>query len=199
MAPMEVESMPRSSPTRCFPSVGLRISLHKKKPKSKPTGSLSSPSSSSGSPRSPFGPKGRTREEELRDVFRHFDMDDDGKISAVELRRYFGSIGEYISQEDAQEVIDELDSDKDGMLDFEDFVKLMDNKKEDDHEELRKVFETFEHEKGSGRITPRGLQRALNRLGDSKSYNECVAMIQVFDVDGDGELDFNEFHHMMAA
>jgi len=196
---IETENMPR--PTKCFPSMGLRISLHKKKAKlsGSPSSSSSSPRSPSQLPRSPFGSRGRTREEELRDVFRYFDMDEDGKISAFELRRYFGSIGECISQEDVQEVIDELDSDKDGMLDFGDFVKLMDCKKEGGDDDLRKVFEMFEHEKGSGRITPRGLQRALNRLGDSKSYNECVAMIQVFDVDGDGALDFDEFHHMMAA
>lgn len=197
---IETEDMPR--PTKCFPNVGLRISLHKKK--AKPNGSSSSsssaPRSPSQTPSSPFRrPKGLTREEELREVFLQFDMNEDGKISAFELRRYFGSIGECISQEDAQEVIDELDSDKDGMLDFGDFVKLMDSKQEGVDDDLRKVFEMFEHEKGYGRITPRGLQRALNRLGDSKSYDECVAMIQVFDVNGDGELDFNEFHHMMAA
>ncbi|KNA05311.1 hypothetical protein SOVF_191550, partial [Spinacia oleracea] len=143
----------------------------------------------------------RTREEELKEVFRHFDMDNDGKITALELRRYFKSIGEVISKEDAQEVIDELDSDKDGMLEFKDFVKLMETKDDDEgtDEDMKKVFETFEHEKGSGRITPRGLQRALYKLGDSKSFKECAAMIQVYDTDGDGELDFNEFHQMMAV
>lgn len=131
-------------------------------------------------------------------MFRYFDMDNDGKISALELRRYFNSIGEILSQEEAQEVIDELDSDNDGMLVFEDFVKLMESKDGAD-EDLKKVFEMFEHEKGSGRITPKGLQRALTRLGDSKSFKECKAMIQVYDADGDGELDFNEFHQMMAV
>lgn len=168
----------------------------------------SSSSSTSGSPSSPrspltpssipFVPKYRTREEELKDVFCHFDLDNDGKITALELRRYFNSIGEIMSQEEAQEVIDELDSDNDGMLEFQDFVKLMESKEGAD-EDLKVVFETFEHEKGSGRITPRGLQRALHRLGDSKSFKECAAMIQVYDTDGDGELDFNEFHRMMSV
>ncbi|XP_021758017.1 probable calcium-binding protein CML41 [Chenopodium quinoa] len=197
---MASECIPRSS--RWFSNVGLRISLHKKKSK----GSTSaSSSSSSGSPRSPlpppsipFGPTGRSREEELREVFRHFDMDNDGMITALELRRYFNSIGEIITEEEAQEVIDELDSDNDGMLEFKDFVKLMDSKEGAD-EDMKKVFEMFEHEKGSGRITPRGLQRALNRLGDSKSFKECASMIRVYDTDGDGELDFNDFHQMMAV
>uniref|UniRef100_A0A7C8Z867 2-alkenal reductase (NAD(P)(+)) n=1 Tax=Opuntia streptacantha TaxID=393608 RepID=A0A7C8Z867_OPUST len=195
---MAAESGPR--PTRFFPNLGLRITLHKKKSK----GSPSSPSSSSSSAHSsslcssPFGPRGRSREDELKEVFQHFDMDKDGKISSFELRRYFASVGERMSEEDAQGVIEELDSDKDGMLNFHDFVKLMDSKEGAD-DDLKKVFEMFEEEKGSGRITPKGLQRALSSLGDFKSYNECVTMIRVYDIDGDGELNFNEFHQMMTT
>ncbi|KAK9749889.1 hypothetical protein RND81_02G158100 [Saponaria officinalis] len=188
-----------STPTRCFPNVGLNITLYKKKSNKSPTSSFNSSNFSSGS--NSLTRRARSREDELKDVFRHFDLNQDGKISAAELRRYFATTGEIVSQEEAQEVIDELDSDKDGMLEFNDFVKLMDMKEEggDNEEDLKKVFEMFEHEKGSGRITPRGLQRALIRLGDTKSYNECVTMIQVFDMDGDGVLDFNEFHHMMVS
>ncbi|KAL0461514.1 UNVERIFIED_CONTAM: putative calcium-binding protein CML41 [Sesamum latifolium] len=54
-------------------------------------------------------------------------------------------------------------------------------------------------EKGSGRITAKSLQRVLGRLGDQKSYDECVAMIRVFDSDGKGELGYHEFQQMMAA
>ncbi|KAJ8451823.1 hypothetical protein Cgig2_007306 [Carnegiea gigantea] len=177
------EYVPR--PTRCFPNLGLRITLHKKESK----GSRSSPSSSSGSSHfsslgsSSFALRKRTREEELKEVFRHFDMDKDGKISPCELRRYFASVGERMSEEDAHGVIEELDSDQDGMLDFQDFVKLMDAKEGAD-DDLKEVFEMFEEEKGSGRITPKGLQRALSSLGDFKSYDECVAMIQAYDIDG---------------
>jgi calcium-binding protein CML len=38
----------------------------------------------------------------------------------------------------------------------------------------------------------------LHRLGDAKSYDDCVAMIHVFDIDGNGVLDFHEFNQMMA-
>ncbi|KAF8015516.1 hypothetical protein BT93_H1131 [Corymbia citriodora subsp. variegata] len=135
------------------------------------------------------------REEELREVFRRFDTDGDGKISALELRAYFASIGEYMSHEDAQGVIGELDTDGDGLIDFGDFLKLM---RSDGDDDLRRAFEMFEDEKGSGSITPKGLQTMLRRLGDAKSYEECEDMIRVYDVDGNGVLDFQEFHQMMA-
>ncbi|KAJ8530898.1 hypothetical protein K7X08_023779 [Anisodus acutangulus] len=142
-----------------------------------------------------------SREDEFRGVFRHFDTDNDGKISAFELRAYFGSIGEHMSHEDAQEIIDELDTDGDSFIDFEDFKKLLVQKEgsTEDDESLKSAFEMYELEKGCGRITPKSLQRVLSRLGDPKSYDECVTMIQVYDTDGNGELDYHEFRQMMTA
>lgn len=137
------------------------------------------------------------KEDDLREVFRHFDTDGDGKISAPEIRAYFGSIGDYMSSEEAQVVISDLDTDGDDLLDFNDFVRMMNRESHDD--DLRRAFEMFEIEKGSGYITPKGLQTMLDRLGAPRSHDECVAMIQVFDVDGNGVLDFNEFHQMMAS
>ncbi|KAL9661810.1 hypothetical protein QQ045_026638 [Rhodiola kirilowii] len=137
--------------------------------------------------------------DKLRDVFRYFDRDGDGKVSAEELREYFVSVGEYMSPKEAKEIINELDTDGDGMLDFQDFLNVMKKDQEDGDNELKMAFEMFEHEKGSGCITPKGLQRMLGQIGDSRSYNECAAMISVFDANRDGVLDFQEFRHMMMT
>lgn len=140
-------------------------------------------------------------EDVLKEVFRHFDCDGDGRISAFELRSYFGSVGEYISHEEVQGVIDDLDSDGDNLLGFEDFMRLMKRDGEEDDDEegvIKEAFEMFEIEKGSGSITPKSLQRMLQRLGDVRSYDECKAMISAFDIDGNGVLDFHEFQQMMA-
>lgn len=180
-------------PARWFSNKSLRLSLHRR--------SLSSPrsrsksSSASSSPPSPLPPK--DGDHELKQVFRHFDSDGDGKISALELRAYFGSIEEYMSHEEAQAAINDLDTDGDNLLDFQDFLKLME-REDGKQEDLKRAFEMFELEKGCGCITPKGLQRMFNRLGDTKTYDECAAMIQVFDTDGNGVLDFQEFHQMMA-
>ncbi|KAE8701234.1 putative calcium-binding protein CML41 [Hibiscus syriacus] len=180
-----------SKTSKWFLNKTLRLSLHRRRSKS------SSTSTSPESLPSPPHKSSKRPHEEMKEVFRYFDGDKDGKISALELRAYFGSIGEYMSHEDAQLVINELDSDGDSMLDYQDFLKLMkvDNS---DNDDLKNAFEMFEFEKGSGCITPKGLQMMLNRLGDAKSYEECVAMIRVYDIDGNGVLDFHEFHQMMA-
>ncbi|ESQ45456.1 hypothetical protein EUTSA_v10010726mg [Eutrema salsugineum] len=142
---------------------------------------------------------------ELRRVFSHFDVDGDGKISAFELRDYFGSVGEYISHEAAQEAINEVDTDADGSLGFEDFLGLMTRRDLDGNGdgdgggELKTAFEMFEVEKGSGCITPKGLQKMLAKLGESRTHGECQAMIKFYDIDGNGVLDFHEFRQMMTV
>lgn len=165
--------------------------LSKPKPKNKP-------GSSSGSPKSPGLSITPPREEDLiREVFRRFDGDSDGKISPTELRSYFASVGEYMSYEDAEGIIRHVDRDNDDLIDFQDFLRLMENNGPD--EDLRAAFEMFEWEKGSGRITAKSLQRVLARLGDPTSYDECVAMIRVLDSDGKGGIGYDEFHQMMMA
>lgn len=196
----------------CFSHKSLKLSLNS----FKSSKYSSSSNLSSSSPRSPVSPNvtlapktstGNKRDDFLNQVFCRFDGNNDGKISALELRSYFASIGEYISIEEAQGVIDDTDSDGDNLIDFQDFKRLMTTRKGEDEgdqiiseedEDIKAAFEMFEMEKGCGRITPKSLQRMLSRLGEPKSYDECVTMIQVFDMDGDGELDFNEFNQMMA-
>ncbi|OEL19340.1 hypothetical protein BAE44_0019642 [Dichanthelium oligosanthes] len=158
--------------------------------------SLSS-SSASASASSSGTSRGRDRMAELRDVFRHFDRDMDGRISGRELREFFASMG------DAGLALGQglgLEDGGDLMLGFDEFVRIVESKggEEEEREDLRRAFEAFEAVKGSGRITPRGLQRVLSQLGDEPSVAECEAMIRAYDDDGDGELDFHDFHRMMS-
>ncbi|KAL2346349.1 hypothetical protein Fmac_000349 [Flemingia macrophylla] len=136
--------------------------------------------------------------ESLKAVLDHLDADKDGKISSTELIDYFTSVGESVSPRVTERVVNEFDSDGDQLLDLGDFVKLM--KQEEIHMEdvLRSAFHMFEAHKGCGRITPQGLQQMLRQLGDVKSHDDCVAMIQPFDLDGNGFLDFHEFQQMMS-
>ncbi|KAA8537677.1 hypothetical protein F0562_027333 [Nyssa sinensis] len=170
--------------TKWFSNKTLKLSLPRHHSKSK----LPSP------PPSILAPKNSTKQDKFREVFCYFDSDRDGKISAEEIGAYFASTGDFISHDEAQRVIREFDMDGDNLLEFQEFVQLMgrDNEIEGD-DDLRRAFKMFEVDKGSECITPKGLQQVLNRLGDAKSYEECVAMIRVFDLDGNGVLDFHDF------
>lgn len=148
------------------------------------------------SPRRPASPA--SKEDEFRRVFRFLDADNDGTISADELTAYFGSIGESLSREEAERIIGEFSSGGSLLLTFEEFVRVMELRDGAGDEVLRQAFEVYEEEKGSGCITPEGLRKVLRRLGHVKSVQECKAMIGVYDLDGNGVLDFHEFCEMMT-
>ncbi|KAF7829706.1 putative calcium-binding protein CML41 [Senna tora] len=145
--------------------------------------------------------KKKEKKEVLKDVFDRFDADKDGRISSKELMDYLASVGESVTHKVAERVIREFDSDGDELLEYGDFVRLIEEEDNDESswdDVLRTAFHMFEADKGCGYITPKGLQQMLRRLGDVKSHHECAAMIRVFDLDGNGFLDFHEFHQMMS-
>ena len=58
-------------------------------------------------------------EEEIREAFKVFDRDNNGFISAAELRHVITSIGEKLSDDEVDEMIREADQDGDGRIDCE--------------------------------------------------------------------------------
>lgn len=56
-------------------------------------------------------------EEEIREAFKVFDRDNNGFISAAELRHVMTSIGEKLTDDEVNEMIREADQDGDGRID----------------------------------------------------------------------------------
>lgn len=63
--------------------------------------------------------------EEILKAFRLFDDDGTGKISFKNLKRVAKELGENLTDEELQEMIDEADQDGDGEINEMDFMKIM--------------------------------------------------------------------------
>ncbi|KAJ6818510.1 polcalcin Jun o 2 isoform X1 [Iris pallida] len=63
--------------------------------------------------------------EDLRHAFSMFDLDRNGSISAEELARVLRSLGEGVSVAQCRKMIDGVDKDGDGMVNFEEFKVMM--------------------------------------------------------------------------
>ena len=67
----------------------------------------------------------RDPREEMLKAFRLFDDDESGKISFKNLRRVAKELGENMTDEEIQEMIDEADRDGDGEISEEEFMRIM--------------------------------------------------------------------------
>jgi calcium-binding protein CML len=83
-----------------------------------------------------------SRSSELQRIFCYFDENGDGKISPSELRDCMRATGlEGLSLEEAEEAVHLSDSDGDGELGLEDFVKLVET--EDEQEKDKSLMDAF--------------------------------------------------------
>merc|ERR1712224_1002035 len=69
--------------------------------------------------------RGTIEYEEILKAFRLFDDDETGKISFKNLKRVAKELGERMTDEELQEMIDEADRDGDGEVNEEEFLRIM--------------------------------------------------------------------------
>ncbi|KAG0434305.1 hypothetical protein HPB47_019200 [Ixodes persulcatus] len=62
---------------------------------------------------------------DLRDAFRVFDRDGHGFITTAELRHAVTTLGERMTDEEADELISEADVSSEGHIDYEEFIKTI--------------------------------------------------------------------------
>lgn len=63
----------------------------------------------------------------IRETFRFIDKRGDGYITSGELRHVMLNIGEKLSDEEIDELINEADVDMDGLIDYQEFAQMMQN------------------------------------------------------------------------
>ncbi|KAJ1686736.1 hypothetical protein LUZ63_018126 [Rhynchospora breviuscula] len=88
--------------------------------------------------------KDKESEDELREAFRVFDKDQNGFISGAELRHVMTNLGEKLTDEEVQEMVREADTDGDGQINYDEFVKVMIAKRR-----LKRLETANEHNHGS--------------------------------------------------
>jgi len=137
--------------------------------------------------------------EEYKEIFSFFDRDGGGTITTVELGQVMRTFGWTPSESDLQEMINEIDQDGNGCISFNEFIYLMNKSVHEDgdiEEEIREAFRVFDRE-GHGFITSHDLSQVLTTLGDKLSEEESEELIKEADIDGDGNVNYEEFVTML--
>lgn len=88
-------------------------------------------------------------------------------------------------------IMDGLDANKDGSIDFEEFLSLMSARSTvDDEDELREAFKTFDRD-GNGTINIEELRTMMQKLKVPLTEEELGLMMKEADADGNGVIDFH--------
>jgi len=201
-----------------FPKSTKKLLVQLGKPfSSPPVSPLFQDSPSISTPKNPM-----KRADGLKELFDTFDKNGDGFITRQELQESLRNIGIFVPPKEVQEMVENLDSNRDGLIDLGEFKGLFEllkkgekeegkgveyededeDEDEDEEGDLKEAFDVFDGDR-DGLITVEELGLVLSSMGlikeGSKREEDCREMIRKVDVDGDGMVNFDEFKRMMRG
>jgi calmodulin len=139
----------------------------------------------------------------LKNAFNSFDREKKGYITTETVAEILRLMGQPFNQQTLDEMVEEVDEDKSGQLEFEEFIILaakfiIEEDGEALQKELKEAFRLYDKE-GNGFIPTSCLKEIMRELDDKLSDEDLDGMIAEIDSDGSGTVDFDEFMEMMAG
>ncbi|KAL1706788.1 hypothetical protein EV121DRAFT_278544 [Schizophyllum commune] len=140
---------------------------------------------------------------EVKDAFESFDRDGNGMITVDELRGVMHSLNRRPTDEQIMEMIDKVDVDGDGRVNFREFLMLMgadasffrpddmvvDGAPSAAEKEIKEIFRSFD-KNGDGTVSVNELKEILESFGTRLSQGQAEAMINAADTNGDGVVGY---------
>jgi calcium-dependent protein kinase len=137
---------------------------------------------------------------DLRQVFQMLDSNNDGLLSGWELKQALLRAGLTDIPPDLQQILDDVDADGSGIVDYTEFLAATLDKRLYIQEDVCwSAFRLFDRN-GDGRISHDEIKFVLNngdisKLMGAKSIEDLLGVV---DTSGDGMIDFDEFMAMMV-
>jgi Ca2+-binding EF-hand superfamily protein len=143
-------------------------------------------------------------------AFRNADESGDGELGKDEIHKMVKNMGINLSKAQVAAIFTEVDKDQSGSVEFDEYcammVKLTGVRKrinareyidKCDIDEYFRIFSTFDTS-GDGSISTKELDALLRKMGIILRIDQVDALVQKYDGDMSGELDFEEFLSIMC-
>ena len=133
---------------------------------------------------------------ELSRIFYKIDRNTDGKITKEDLLNAYEEAGEKISKKELDEIINMVDFDKNGFIEYDEFIRVcIPEDRLFTESNLKNAFDLFDTEK-KGSITHMQVVDALER--EDKINGKMIEQLKKEVSNMGGELlDFNKFKDLM--
>jgi calcium-dependent protein kinase len=143
---------------------------------------------------------GESQIKALRDIFMTLDNNGDGLLTVNEMKEGLQKSGLKEIPPDLQQIMEEVDSDGSGVIDYTEFLAATLDKKVYMAEDVCwQAFRVFDRN-GDGKISK---DEIANVLSDGDVQNaaakDMAEIMKEIDKNGDGEIDFQEFMAMMRG
>lgn len=139
----------------------------------------------------------------LKTAFESFDTEGVGAIGVETIGNILRMMGVKVKEADLKEIVDEVDDDGSGMLEFEEFTELaakflIEEDEEELKNELKEAFRIYDKD-GQGFITNDVLREILKEIDPKLTDADLDGIIEEVDEDGSGTMDLDEFMEMMSG
>ena len=137
----------------------------------------------------------------FREIFNLVDLDKGGTISKEELKQLMNTLGLKPTQEELNQMVDEIDADGNGEIDFDEFVTVMSRKVNTSYTptQVKAAFKVFERDCPQGYVSMSALEQALTTYGTEKlSLTDAQELLSQIEPDENGLINYVEFVNMMT-
>jgi len=136
--------------------------------------------------------------EEVKEAFALYDKNGDGTITTKALISVMRSLGKNPTEDETEDLINEVDLDGNGVIDFIEFLEMVAKMTQDVDETIKEAFFIFDAD-GSGSISTDEFREVMTSQGAKLSSSECNEIINEADADGDGEINLEEFVNLLKG
>lgn len=129
----------------------------------------------------------------LKEIFFSLDKNNDGFLTFEEIKEGCKKLNTNLNLE---EIFANIDTDRSGSIDYTEFIaSTMDKKVYLKNERLYEAFKNFDKD-GSGKISVKEISSVIH--ADNEDFGNIEKVVQKYDLNGDGEIDYEEFCSMMG-
>ena len=137
---------------------------------------------------------------EFKEAFKMFDKDGGGSIDVDELGDAMRALGQDPDPEELQAMVDEVDEDCSGEIEFDEFLILMTKQMvaTDPNIDMEKAFDIWDDDH-DGRISVDQIKYVLKRLPEKPTKKEIDELLDIADTDRDGMVNLTDMFRMVEC
>jgi len=147
------------------------------------------------------GQLGESQIKALRETFMALDDNGDGLLTPNEMKEGLAKAGLKDIPADLQQIMEEVDADGSGVIDYTEFLAAtLDRKAYIQEDVCWSAFRVFDRN-GDGKISQSEIEQVLGSgdVEEAMGLQAVADLMKEIDANGDGEIDFEEFMQMMKA